>query len=57
MPFVTILWGEDPRGQQTELYEFDTIAERQAFMKGVCACEGWGAWEQLDSDEDTEVSS
>ena len=51
MAFVTIQWGEDPRDQQTELYEFDTFAEREAFLKGVAEADGWGAWEALDWDE------
>lgn len=51
MPFVTIQWGEDPRDQSVSLYEFDTFAEREAFLKGVNECHGWGAWDALDWDE------
>lgn len=59
MPFVSIQWGEDPSDQDIELYEFNTFAERDAFLKGVNAADGWMRWEPLDWDEepDTEDSS
>jgi len=58
MPFVTILWGEDPRDQQTDIYDFDTFAERSAFMKGIQVADGWMQWEVLDQDgEDDGASS
>ena len=52
MPFVTIEWGENPRDQEPVEYQFDTFAERDAFLKGINEAMGWERWEPLDYDEE-----
>lgn len=48
---VKIRWGSGGIGN-TEEYEFGTLAELNAFLKGVDASSGWLDYEQCDPDDD-----
>lgn len=44
---LIIAWGTD--GDVTQTYNFNTEAERDAFLYGVEQCDGWFEYEILDS--------
>jgi hypothetical protein len=53
MAFVTILWGESPSDDDEPVrYEFDTVAERKAFLYGAYETLGWGNFEIEETDEE-----
>ena len=48
---VRILWGTVATRAETDTtqdYEFDTLEELNAFLKGISECHGWVDYEQVD---------
>ena len=51
MPSVTIAWGNSSTRESNDTrqtYEFETLAELNAFLLGISESEGWDDWEQID---------
>jgi len=48
---LKILWGEDPQPpyDEPETYEFNTQAERDAFVFGAIECLGWQDFEVISN--------
>jgi len=48
---VTILWGENPDiGDEGVTYEFNTLAEANAFRLGIEEMCGWLGYAEVDED-------
>ena len=52
MKTIVILWGEDPRDQHEQKYEFATSDEITAFRTGMQEAMGWGDFEIVYTDEE-----
>lgn len=51
VPYAQILWGEAPEaGATSERYTFGTVAEREAFVRGIQECVGWFDFEVVSTD-------